>query len=52
MWNELKYSDEFYSKHYWEWQSKGVDLGGKIQADVLFSEYVPRQPHSPTTLAL
>jgi len=40
MWHQLKVDDNFYNSKYWEWQSKGVDLGGKIQAEVLFQDYI------------
>ena len=40
MWHQLKVDDAFYNEKYWEWQSKGVELGGKIQAEVLFQEYI------------
>ena len=40
MWHQLKVDDKFYDSKYWEWQSTGVELGGKIQADVLFQEYI------------
>ena len=39
-WNELKIDNSFYDKKYWEWQGQGVILGGKIQAQVLFQEYI------------
>jgi len=39
-WNQLKKDDNFYNNEYWKWQSNNVDLGGKIQADVLFQDYI------------
>ena len=39
-WNNLKIDDNFYNIEYWNWQSSNVDLGGKIQAEVLFQDYI------------
>lgn len=39
-WTSIKENDTFYDKKYWEWQSNGVELGGKIQAEVLFQPFV------------
>lgn len=39
-WNQLKIDNSFYNKEYWKWQSQGVELGGKIQAQILFQEYI------------
>ena len=39
-WNQLKIDNKFYDKKYWEWQGRNVILGGKIQAQVLFQEYI------------
>lgn len=39
-WTQLKIDNNFYNQEYFKWQSSNVDLGGKIQADVLFQEYI------------
>jgi SAM-dependent methyltransferase len=39
-WNKLKMDDNFYNMEYWNWQSSNVDLGGKIQAEILFQDYI------------
>lgn len=39
-WKELKENDDFYTSKYWEWQSTNVELGGKIQAECLFQDYI------------
>jgi len=39
-WTDNKINDTFYDKKYWEWQSNGVELGGNIQAQVLFQSYI------------
>ena len=40
MWHQLKIDNNFYNEKYWEWQSTNIDIGGKIQAEVLFQEYI------------
>jgi SAM-dependent methyltransferase len=39
-WTTNKLNDTFYDKQYWEWQSTGIELGGKIQSQVLFQQYI------------
>jgi SAM-dependent methyltransferase len=39
-WTDIKINDNFYDKMYWEWQSNGIELGGQIQSQVLFQQYI------------
>ena len=40
-WYSMKKGGEnFYNKEYFAWQSQSNELGGKIQADILFQEYI------------
>lgn len=39
-WTTLKQDDKFYGEKYWQWQSTNAILGGKIQAEVLFQDYI------------